>query len=54
MDGYGQVSVTPSRAFQVDARFSYTLGGRRAFLIPLEDVSPTRGWTAGGAVTYRF
>ncbi len=54
MDGYGMVSVTPSRAFQVDVRFAYTLGGRRAFLIPIEDVSPTRGWTAGGAVTYRF
>ncbi len=38
----------------LDAYFEDTLGGRRAFLWPLETVSPTRGWTAGGTLSYRF
>ena len=54
VDAGAVVSVTPNRNFQVDLRFAYTLGGRPAYLIPLEDVTPTRGWTAGGSVMYRF
>ncbi len=40
--------------FGIDAYFRYTLGGRRNFLWPLEDLSPSRGWTAGVKVSYRF
>ncbi len=40
--------------FGLDAYFEYTLAGRRAFLWPLEEISPTRGWTAGGTLSYRF
>jgi hypothetical protein len=54
MDGVAVISLTPSRHFQVDLRAQYTFGGREAFLFPLEDVSPTRGVTAGGNVMYRF
>ncbi len=54
LDGYGEVNVTPSRKLQIDARFGYTLGGRPANLVPLEDVSPTRGMTVAAAVMYRF
>jgi len=38
----------------IDAYFRYTLGGRHNFLWPLEDISPSRGWTAGGNIAYRF
>jgi len=54
MDGVVQVSITPSRVWQVDIRAEYTLGGRPAYLVPLEDISPARGLTAGAAVMYRF
>jgi len=54
MDGILQVSLTPSREFQVDIRAEYTLGGRPAYLVPLEDISPARGFTAGAAVMHRF
>ncbi len=54
VNGVGTLSITPNRNFQVDVRFAYTLGGRPSYLIPLEDVTPTRGWTAGGSVMYRF
>lgn len=54
MDGVAELNVTPDRSFQIDVNFAYTLGGRPAFLVPLEDISPTRGWTLGGDVMYRF
>jgi len=38
----------------LDAYFRYTLGGRHNFLWPLEDISPSRGWTAGANLAYRF
>lgn len=40
--------------FGVDAYFQYTLAGRRNFLWPLEELSPSRGWTAGLDLAYRF
>jgi hypothetical protein len=40
--------------FGLDAYFSYTLGGRRNFLWPLEDISPSRGFTVGGNLSYRY
>jgi len=54
MNGAFLVSITPSRSFQVDLRAEYTLAGLPAFMIPLEDVSPTRGVTVGANVLYRF
>jgi len=54
MDAGLLVSVTPSREFQVDVKVDYTLAGLPAFMIPLEDVSPTRGLTVGANVLYRF
>ena len=38
----------------IDAWAEYTLGGRRNFLWPLEEISPSRGWTVGGDLSYRF
>ncbi len=38
----------------IDAYFRYTLAGRHNFLWPLEDISPSRGWTAGANLAYRF
>jgi len=38
----------------VDVKVDYTLAGLPAFMIPLEDVSPTRGLTVGANVLYRF
>ncbi len=38
----------------LDAYFKYTLGGRHNFLWPLEEISPSRGWTAGANIAYRF
>jgi hypothetical protein len=54
VDGVAELNFTPDRNFQIDVNFAYTLGGRPAFLVPLEDISPTRGWTLGGDVKYRF
>jgi hypothetical protein len=38
----------------IDGFFRYSLGGRRNFLWPLEELSPSRGWTAGMNLAYRF
>ncbi|MCO4771958.1 MAG: hypothetical protein KDA24_18145 [Deltaproteobacteria bacterium] len=54
MDLRGTIIADFDTHFGLDAYFEYTLAGRRAFLWPLEDVSPTRGWTAGGTLSYRF
>lgn len=40
--------------FGLDAYFRYTLAGRHNFLWPLEEISPSRGWTLGGDVAWRF
>ena len=54
MDLRGTLIADFDTHFGLDAYFEYTLGGRRAFLWPLEEISPTRGWTAGGNLSYRF
>jgi hypothetical protein len=38
----------------LDAYFRYTIAGRHNFLWPLEDISPSRGWTLGANLAYRF
>ncbi len=38
----------------IDAYFRYTLAGRHNFMWPLEEISPSRGWTAGANLAYRF
>jgi hypothetical protein len=40
--------------FGVDAYFNYSLAGRRNFLWPLEDISPSRGFTVGANLAYRY
>lgn len=54
MDLRGTLIADFDTHFGLDAYFEYTLAGRRAFLWPLEEISPTRGWTAGGTISYRF
>ena len=54
MDLRGTIIADFDTHFGLDAYFEYTLAGRRAFLWPLEEISPTRGWTAGGTLSYRF
>ncbi len=38
----------------LDGYFRYSLAGRRNFLWPIEELSPSRGWTAGTNVSFRF
>jgi hypothetical protein len=40
--------------FGLDAYFEYSLAGRRNFLWPLEDISPSRGFTVGANLAYRY
>lgn len=51
----GGVSVSPSNRLQIDGFVAYTLAGKNStFYWPLEDISPSRGVTAGGDVAFRF
>jgi len=54
MDVDAKLIATIDSHFGMDAYFRYTLAGRHNFLWPLEDLSPSRGWTAGGNLSYRF
>jgi len=54
MDLRGTLMADFDRHFALNGYFEYTLGGRRNFLWPLEDISPSRGWTAGGNFSVRF
>lgn len=54
MDVEARVISDLDEHFGLDGYFRYTLGGRHNFLWPLEDISPSRGWTAGGNLSYRF
>ncbi len=54
-DGRIGLSVSPINRFQVDGFVEYTLAGRNStFMFPLEDISPSRGMTAGGRISLRF
>lgn len=54
MDLIARLILDPTQHLGVDVYFEYTLAGRRNFLWPLEEISPSRGWTLGGNVSYRF
>ena len=54
MDLVARLIVDPTQHLGLDMYFEYTLAGRRNFLWPLEEISPSRGWTLGGNVSYRF
>ncbi len=54
MDVEGYVFADFNIHLGLEAYFRYTLAGRHNFLWPLEDISPSRGWTAGANLAYRF
>ena len=54
MDGTVRVISDIDDHFGLDAYLSYTLAGRRNFLWPLEELSPSRGFTVGGNLSYRY
>jgi hypothetical protein len=54
MDLVARLMFDPTQHLGIDVHFEYTLAGRRNFLWPLEEISPSRGWTLGGNVSYRF
>jgi hypothetical protein len=54
MDFVAKLILDPTQHLGLDVYFEYTLAGRRNFLWPLEEISPSRGWTLGGNVSYRF
>lgn len=54
MDGEARLIANFDYHFGMQGYFKYSFGGRRNFLWPLEDISPSRGWTAGGNFSIRF
>ncbi|MBJ96226.1 MAG: hypothetical protein CMP23_17330 [Rickettsiales bacterium] len=54
MDVEGRLIIDPTIRLGIDAYFRYSLAGRHSFLWPIEELSPSRGWTAGTNISYRF
>lgn len=54
VDFVSRLILDPTQHLGIDVYFEYTLAGRRNFLWPLEEISPSRGWTLGGDISYRF
>ncbi len=54
MDVQARLISDITNRFGFDAYFRYSLAGRHNFLWPIEELSPSRGWTAGSNISYRF
>lgn len=54
LDGAVRLITDLNTHFGLDGWVKYTLGGRHNFLWPVEELSPSRGWTAGGDFSIRF
>lgn len=54
MDVGARLISDPTLRLGIDVYFNYTVAGRRNWLWPIEEISPSRGWTLGGNLSYRF
>ena len=54
VDFIARLLLDPTPHLGIDIYLEATMAGRRNFLWPLEEISPSRGWTLGGNLSYRF